>query len=69
MKEQKIGDYCYYLPKLYEIRSIVRHQLYRFVGVTSNKRYGVPLMQLHPPKIVHGRNEKQQRMIDNSEML
>ena len=52
MAEQKIGDYCYYLPKLFGLRSIVRHQVYQIVGVTSNKRYVVPLMQLQPPNIV-----------------
>ena len=82
MTEPKIVDYCYYLPELFEVRSIVRHQVYRIVGVTSNKRYVVPLTQLQPPNIVNRaaisvgelsemqhRIEEQQKKIDNSEML
>ena len=82
MTEPKIGDYCYYLPELFEVRSIVRHQVYRIVGVTTNKRYVVPLTQLQPPNIVdraaisvielngmHQRIEEQQKKIENSEML
>ena len=82
MAEPKVGDYCYYLPELFEVRSIVRHQVYRIVGVTSNKRYVVPLTQLQPPNIVdraaisvgelsemQHRIEEQQKKIDNSEML
>ena len=82
MAEPKIGDYCYYLPELFEIRSIVSHQVYRIVGVTSNKRYVVPLRQLQPPNIVdraavsimklnrmHQRIEEQQKKNDNNEML
>ena len=82
MAEPKVGNYCYYLPELFEVRSIVRHQVYRIVGVTSNKRYVVPLTQLQPPNIVdraaisvmeingmHQRIEEQQKKIDNSEML
>ena len=52
MAEPKIGDYCYHLPELFEVRSTVRHQVYRIVGVASNKRYVVPLTQLQPPNIV-----------------
>ena len=82
MAEQKIGDYCYYLPELFVVRSIVRHQVYRIVGVISNKIYVVPLTQLRPPNIadraaisvmelngMHQRIEEQQKKIDNSEML
>ena len=82
MAEPKIGDYCYYLPELFEVRSIVRHQVHGIVGVTSNKRYVVPLTQLQPPNLVdraaisvmelkgmHQRIEEQQKKIDNSEML
>ena len=82
MAEPKIGDYCYYLPELFEVRSIVRHQAYRIVGVTSNKRYVVPFTQLQPCNIVdraaisvmelngmHQRIEEQQKKIDNSKML
>ena len=82
MAEPKTGDYCYYLPELFEVRSIVKHQVYRIVGVTSNKRYVVPLTQLQPPNIVdraaisvmelngmHQGIEEQQKKIDNSEML
>ena len=82
MAEPKVGDYCYYLPELFEVRSIVRHQVHRIVGVTSNKRYVVPLTQLQPPNIVdraaisvgelsemQHRIEEQQKKIDNSEML
>ena len=82
MEEPKIGDYCYYLPKLFEVKSIVRHQVYRIVGVTSNKRYVRPLTQLQPPNKVdraaisvmesngmHQRIEEQQKKIDHSEML
>ena len=78
----KIGEYCYYLPESFEVRSIVKHQVYRIVGVTSNKRYVVPLKQLQPPNIVdkatisvielsemHQRIDEQQKKIDNSEML
>ena len=81
MAEPKIGDCCYYLPELFDVRSIVRHQVYRIVGVTSNKKYVVPLTQLQPPNIVdraaisvmvlnemHHRIEEQQKKIDNSEM-
>ena len=81
MAEPKIGDYCYYLPEFFEVRSIVRHQVYRIVGVPSNKRYVVPLTPLQPTNIVdraaisvmelngmHQRIEEQQK-IDNSEML
>ena len=82
MAEPKIGDYCYYLPELFEVRAIVRHQVYRIVGVTSNKRYVEPLTQLQPPNIVdrasisvielngmHQRIGEQQKKINNSEML
>ena len=82
MAEPKIGDCCYYLPNLFEVMSIVRHQAYRIDEVTSNKRYVVPLTQLQPPIIVdraaisvmelnemHHRIEKQQKNNDNSEML
>ena len=82
MTEPKIGDYCYYLPELFEVRSIVRQQICRIVRVTSNKRYVVPLTQLQPPNIVdraaisvmelnkmHQRIEEQQKKIDNSETL
>ena len=82
MAEPNIGDYCYYLPELFEVRSIVSHQVYRIVGVTSNKRYVVPLTQLQQPNIVdraaisvgelnemQHRIEEQQKKIDNSEML
>ena len=82
MAELKIGHYCYYLPELFEDRSIVRHQVYRIAGVTSNKRYVVPLTQLQPHNIVdraaisvgelsdmQHRIEEQQKKIDNSEML
>ena len=82
MAEPKIGDYCYYLPELFEVRSIVRHQVYRLVGVTSNKRYVVPLTQLQPPNIVaraaisvgklsemQHRIKEQQKKTDNGEML
>ena len=82
MAEPKIGDYCYYLPELFEIMSIVRHQVYRIVGVTSNKRNVVALTQLQPPNIVnravisvmelngmHQRIEEHQKKIDISEML
>ena len=82
MAEPKVGDFCYYLPELFEVRSIVRHQVYRIVGVTSNKRYVVLLTQLQPPNIVdraaisvgelsemQNRIEEQQKKIDNSEML
>ena len=82
MAETKIGDYCYHLPELFEVRSIVRHQMCRIVGVTSNKRYVVPLTQLQPPNLVdraafsvmelnemHQRIEEQQKNIDNNEML
>ena len=61
---------------------MVRHQVYRIVGVTSNKRYVVPLTQLQPPNIadraaisvmdlngMHQRIEEQQKKIDNSGML
>ena len=67
---------------MFEVRSIVRHQVYRIVGVTSNKRYVVPLTQLQPPKILdraaisvgelnemQHRIEEQQKKINNSEML
>ena len=76
MAEPKIGEYCYCLPELFEVRSIVRHQVYRIVGVTSNKRYVVPLTELQPPNIVdraaisvmelngmHQRIEEQQKML------
>ena len=82
MAEPKIGDYRYYLPELFEVRSIVRHQVYRIVGVTSNKRCVVRLTQLQPPNIVdraainvmelngmHQRIEEQRKKIDISEML
>ena len=82
MEEPKIGDYWYYLPELFEVRSRVRHQVYRIVEVTSNKRYVVPLTQLQPPNKVDTaaisvgklsemqyRIEEQQKKIDNSEML
>ena len=82
MAEPKTGNFCYYLPRLFEDRSIVRHQVYRIVGVTSNKRYVVPLTQLQPTNIVdraaisvmelngmHQRIEEQQTKIDNCEML
>ena len=82
MAEQKVGDYRYYLTELFEVRSIVKHQVYRIVGVTSNKRYVVPLTQDQPPNIVdraafsvgelsemQHRIEEQQKKIDNSEML
>ena len=82
MAEPKIGDYCYYLPELFEVRSIVRQKVYWIVVVTSNKRYVVPLTQLQPPNIVdraaisidelnemQHRIEEQQKKIDNSEML
>ena len=82
MAEPKISDYCYYLPELFEIRSIVRHQVYRIVGVTSNRKHVVPLTQLQPPNIVdrapisamrlieiQHRIDEQQKKIDNSEML
>ena len=82
MAETKVGDYCYYLPELFEVRSIVRHQVHRIVGVTSNKKYVVPLTQLQTPIIVdraaisvgelsemQHRIEEQQKKIDNSEML
>ena len=62
--------------------SIVRHQVYRIVGVTSNKRYVVPLTQLQPTTIVdrtaisvgelnemQHRIEEQQKKIDNCQML
>ena len=52
MAEPKVGDYCYYLPSLIEFRSIVGHQVYRIVGLTSNKGYLVTLKQLQPPNIV-----------------
>ena len=52
MAESKTGNYCYYLPELFAVRSIVRHQEYRIVGLTSNKRYVVPLTQLQLPNIV-----------------
>ena len=78
----KNGEYCYHLPKLFKVRSIVRHQVYRIVAVTSNKRYGVPLTQLQPPYIVdratisvmelnemHHRIEEQQKKIDDREVL
>ena len=39
MAEPKIRHYCFYLPELYEVKSTVRHQLNRIVGVNSNKRY------------------------------
>ena len=78
MADPKIGDYCFYLTKFFEVRSIVRHQVYRIVGVTSNKKYVVPLTQLQPPNIVDRatinvmelnevsqRIEKQQKKIDN----
>ena len=77
-----MGDYCYYLPELFEVRLIVRHQVYRIVGITSNKRYVVLLTLLQPTNIVdraaisvmeligmHQRIEEQQKRIDNSEML
>ena len=67
---------------MFEVRSIVRQQVYRIVGVTSNKRYVVQLTQQQPPNIVdraaisvmelngmHQRIEEQQKEIDNSEML
>ena len=82
MAEPKTGDYCYCLPELFEVRSIVRHQVYRIVGVTSNKKYVVPLTQLQPPYRVdraainvwelsemQHRIEEQQKKMDNSEML
>ena len=82
MAEPKIGNYFYYLPELFEVRSIVRHQVYQIVGVTSNKRYVVQLTQLQPPNIVdraaisvmdlngmHQRIEEQQKKIDNSKTL
>ena len=82
MAEPKIGDYCYYPPELFEVRLIFRHQVYRIVGITSSKRYVVPLTQLQPPNIVdraaisvmelnemHQRIEEQQKKIDNIEML
>ena len=81
MAEPKIDKNCYYLLKLFEVRSIVRHQVYPIVGATSNKRYVVPLTQLQPPNIdgaaiivrewieMHQRIEEQQKKIDNSEML
>ena len=82
MAEPKIGDYCYYLPELFEVRSILRHQVHRIVGVTSSEIYVVPLTQLQPTNIVdraaiivmelngmHQRIEEQQKKIDNSEML
>ena len=82
MAEPKIGDYCYYLPELIDVRSIVRHQMYRIKEVISKKRYAVPLAQLKLPKMMdraairvmelnemHQRIEEQQKKIDNSEML
>ena len=82
MVEPKVGDFCYFLAELFEVRSIVRHQMYRIVGVTSNKKHVVPLTQLQPPNIVdriaisvmelnemHHRVEEQQKKIDDSEML
>ena len=82
MAEPKIGDYCYFLPELFEVRSIVRHQLYRIVEVTLNKRYGVPLTQSQPPNILdtaeisvkelnrmHQKIEEHQKKIDNSEIM
>ena len=82
MPKPKIGDYCNYLPELFEVGSTVTHQVYRIVGVTPSKRYVVPLTQLQPPNIVdraaisvmelnemHQRIKEQQKKIDNSEML
>ena len=82
MAEPKIGDYCYYQPELFEVSSIFRHQVYRIVGLTSNKRYVVQLTQLQPLNIVdraaisvrelsemQHRIKEQQKKIDNSEML
>ena len=82
MAEPKFGDNCYYPPELFELRPIVRHQVYRIVGVTSNKRYVVPLTELQPPNIVdraavgvmelneiYQRIEEKQKKIDNSKML
>ena len=56
--------------------------MYRIVGVTSNKRYVVPLTKLQPPNIadraaisfvelheMHQRMEEHQMKTDNSEML
>ena len=36
MAEPRLGDYCFYLLELYEVKSIV--QVYRTVVVRSNKR-------------------------------
>ena len=82
MAEPRTGDYCYYLHKLFEVRSIVRHQVYRIVGVTSNKRYVVPLAQLQLTNIedsaaisvmelngMHQIVEEKQKKIDISEKL
>ena len=52
MAKPEIGYYNYYLPELFEVRSIVRHQEYRIVELTSNKRYVVLLTPLQPPNIV-----------------
>ena len=56
--------------------------MYQISGVTSNKKYAVPLTPLQPPNIVdraaisvlelnemHQRIEEQQNKIENSEML
>ena len=52
MAQPKIGNYCYYLPEFFDVKLAVRHQVYRAAGVTSNKRYVVPLTQLQTPNIV-----------------
>ena len=69
MAEPTTGDCCYYLPELYEVKSLFRHQIYRIVGVTSKKIYVVQLMQLQPTNIsvmelneLHAKFEEQQNV-------
>ena len=82
MAEPKVGDIYYYLPELYEMKSIVRHQVYRTVGLTSNKKKCSTINAASAPKIVdrapiiviepnylHEKIEGQQKKITNSEML
>ena len=54
MAEPKYGNYYSYLTKIYKVKSFVRHQVYPIVGVTSIKRYVVPLIQLQATVLCDG---------------
>ena len=50
--EPRVGDFCFFLPEVFEVKAVVRPQTYRVIGVNTKYRAVATLGQIFPTNIV-----------------